>query len=74
MGMPTQVALEDDEALVLFELLASGRLAESIDIPERNALWALETALQRQLAAPFSSDYAAQLELARTSLVARLGD
>jgi len=72
--MPTQVALEDDEALVLFELLASGRLAESIDIPERNALWALEAALQRQLDAPFSSDYAAQLEQARTSLVARLGD
>jgi len=72
--MPTQVTLEEDEALVLFELLASGRLTDGVDIPERNALWTLEAALQRQLAAPFSADYTAQLEQARTSLVARSGD
>ena len=72
--MPTQVTLEDDEALVLFELIASGRLTGNVEVPERNALWALEAVLQRQLTAPFSSDYAAQLEQARHSLIARYGD
>jgi len=50
--MPTHLTLEDDEALVLFDLLASGRLAGKLEVPERNALWAIEAALQKRLVAP----------------------
>lgn len=72
--MAIQVTLEDDEAIVLFELLASGQLSGGVDTPERNALWALEALLEKALVAPLSSDYAAALERARASLVHRYGD
>lgn len=72
--MSVQIELTDDEALVLFELLASGKLADSVEAPERNALWALEGILEKQLAAPFSENYASLLEQARSSLVARHGN
>lgn len=71
--MAIQITLEDDEALVLFELLASGRLPDAVDTPQRNALWALEALLQKQLVAPFSPDYSTLLERARASLVERYG-
>jgi hypothetical protein len=35
--MAIKVTLEDDEATVLFELLASDRLAGDVEAPERNA-------------------------------------
>lgn len=60
--------------LVLFDLLALGRLADKLEAPERNALWAIEAALQKQLVAPFSACYAEQLKHARSSLVLRYGD
>lgn len=72
--MGVQIELADDEALVLFELLASGKLSDSADAPERNALWALEALLQKQLVAPFSDNYSSLLEQARTSMVARYGN
>jgi hypothetical protein len=72
--MSTSIELADDEALVLFELLASGKLTEHVDISERNALWAGEALLQKQLVAPFASDYAEQLQLAKASLVTRYGN
>ena len=72
--MGIQIELADDEALVLFELLATGKFSDSVEPPERNALWALEALLEKQLVAPFSADYASLLEQARSSLVARYGN
>jgi hypothetical protein len=43
--MSTTITLDDDAALVLFEMLASDRIETqlpNIEAPERNALWALE--------------------------------
>lgn len=71
--MSVQIELGDDEALVLFELLASGGLLEGLEGPERNALQALEALLQRQLIAPFSHDYSNVLKQARSSVLARYG-
>jgi hypothetical protein len=72
--MSTSIELADDEALVLFELVASGKLIDHVDVPERNALWALEALLQKQLVAPLSKDYAEQLAAARASLVTKYGE
>ena len=72
--MGIQIELADDEALVLFELLATGKLCDSVDAPGRNALWALEAILQKQLVAPFSENYSSLLEQARSSLVVRHGN
>lgn len=73
MIVGVKIELTDDEALVLFELLASGRLSDGVEAPERNALWALEALLQKQLVAPFSDNYSSLLAQARSSLVARYG-
>jgi len=70
--MSVTVMLEDDEALVLFEALSSGRL-KSADVPERNSLWALQDVLERALAAPFSPEYNKLPEAARVSVVERGG-
>lgn len=75
--MSTTINLDDDVALVLFELLASERIESELaelEAPERNALWALEGYLEKVLVQPFSPDYAKLLERARASLVERLGD
>lgn len=71
--MPVAVTFEQDEALVLFELLTSEKLEASVDAAERNALRALERALEKQLAEPFSPDYAKLLEKARRPLLERYG-
>ncbi len=74
--MTVRIELDPDEALVLFELLAShDDISErlSVEAAERNALWALEAALEKVLVAPLSSDYVVQLEMARASLVAKGG-
>jgi hypothetical protein len=74
--MAVSVDLEPDEALVLFELLASRKdLAAQLKLeaPERNVLWALEAALERKLVPPLQSNYEAQLSAARKSVVERLG-
>lgn len=71
--MPITITLEQDEALVLFELFASEKLEASVDTPERNALWALEALLEKQLTEPFSPDYSQLLEKARQSLLERYG-
>ena len=72
--MATQVQLEDDEALVLFELLSSGKLAASTDTAEAHALVVVLAALEKQLVAPFASNYTDQLAAAKSSLVARYGE
>ncbi|MDH5828906.1 hypothetical protein FZO89_00275 [Luteimonas viscosa] len=69
--MATQFQLSDDEALVLFELLSSGKLAQVTDTVEAHALGVVLTSLEKQLVAPFSSSYSEQLAAARSSLVAR---
>ena len=70
--MTVTITLEDDEALVLFEVLASGRL-QPPGIAERNALWGLEGHLERELVAPFKVNYSEILDAARASLIARYG-
>jgi hypothetical protein len=56
-------------------LASRDNLAEQLKLeaPERNSLWALEAALEKQLVAPFQADYATQLNAARQSIVTRLG-
>lgn len=74
--MNVSIELDPDVALVLFDWLASREnLAEELKLeaPERNSLWALEAALEKQLVAPLQADYAAQLHAARQSVVTRLG-
>jgi len=71
--MATQVQLSDDEALVLFELISSGKLAQFTDTAETHALGVVLASLEKQLVAPFASDYTQQLAAARASLVGRYG-
>lgn len=71
--MSLTITLEQDEALVLFDLLASGILATKVEVPERNVLRALEALLEKQLAAPLSKDYAKLLKSARESVLDRYG-
>ena len=72
--MTNQVQLEDDAALVLFELLFSGKLASITDAAEAHALGIVLAALEKQLVAPFASSYTELLATARSSLVARYGE
>ncbi len=66
-----QVELTEDEALVLFDLLADyGASHDSRQLlvrhaAERNALWALHATLERCLLAPLQQDYSEQLVAAR---------
>jgi hypothetical protein len=58
--MSTTITLDDDEALVLFDLLTSERIERDLpglEAPERNALWALEGFLERTLVQPFLPGY-----------------
>jgi len=71
--MATLFQLSDDEALVLFELLSSGKLASVTDTAEGHALSVVIASLEKQLITPFASDYGDQLAAARSSLVDRYG-
>jgi hypothetical protein len=71
--MSTTIVIDDDVALVLFELLATERLESGLEAPERNALWALQGCLEKTLVQPFAPDYSQLLEKARVSLVERFG-
>jgi hypothetical protein len=71
--MPIQIQLEGDEALVLFELLASGRLGDSVDDAEGHALGCLLAKLEEQLVEPFAENYVNLLAAAKDSLVHRFG-
>lgn len=65
--------LDDDSALVLFELLARRSEAGGalqVDHPAEDVvLDALEAQLETQLAAPFAADYRSLLDAARARLV-----
>jgi hypothetical protein len=74
--MTVSVELDPNVALVLLELFASGQILAAqlkLEVPERNALWALQTALEKQLTAPLEPDYHARLHAARQSIVEKLG-
>jgi hypothetical protein len=71
--MSTTITLDDDVALVLFELLTSERLESGLEPPERNALWALEAYLEKTLVQPFAPNYRQLLEKARAALAERGG-
>ena len=71
--MVAYVRLSDDEALVLFELLSSDKLASATDAAEAHVLEAVLASLEKQLVAPFAPDYIDQLTAARSALVARHG-
>lgn len=71
--MSVTIALESDEALVLFEALASGQLT-SADAPVRNTLSALHCLLESKLVEPLSPQYKDILHSARASVVARGGN
>ena len=66
------LTLSKDEALVLFEWLftakALGRLPDEGTAEER-VFWTLEALLEKTLAEPFRSDYAALVEAARQRLL-----
>lgn len=71
--MARVITLEDDAALVIFELLASEKLDLLVDTAERNAFWLLEASLDKTLVEPFLPDYLQLLEQARQSLILRTG-
>lgn len=67
-----KIELTEDEALVLFELLADygtsddGRHLVVRHASERNALSAVHAALEKGLVAPLQDDYVDQLSAARS--------
>lgn len=74
-----KIDLTEDEALVLFDLLADygdrddGRQLVVRHAAERNALWAVHGELEKVLVAPFQRDYSAQLAAARARVEERGG-
>lgn len=74
-----QIELNDDEALVLFDLLADygdtgdERVLAVRHAAERNVLWALLGSLEKALVAPFQPDYPQQLQRARQRIEERGG-
>lgn len=66
-----QIEITNDEALVLFELLAryseTGTL-EVVDKAEKRALWNLCCVLEKILIEPFYSDYLELIKAARDRL------
>jgi hypothetical protein len=63
--------LSKDEALVLFELLSRFSAEERLEVKDRveeQALWNLECLLEKELAEPFSPDYAKIIEEAKSRL------
>jgi hypothetical protein len=74
--MSTTITLDDDVALVLFEMLESEQIEANIPnlgAPERSALWQVQTSLEKVMVEPFSPNYEELLEKARASLLERFG-
>ena len=71
---PVSVGLDEDAALVLFDLLASGRIPlDGLTVPERKALTLLLGALETQLAGPLTENYRQHLAIASLALIGRYG-
>ena len=66
-----KIEVETDEALVLFDLLTSGRLTNVIDAAETVVLANMLAALERELVEPFREDYTALVAEARKSVLSR---
>jgi hypothetical protein len=67
----------EDEALLLFELLADFHLQSSLEIPstsERLALGRLQGALEKTLVIPFAKNYRELLDAARKRLADQAGE
>ena len=68
------IELTEEEGLVLFALLAEygtkddGRHLAIRHAAERNALWALEAQLEKQLVAPLRPDYVEAVQRARAKV------
>ena len=72
------IEISEDEALVLFDMLQSFGASDERTIAlrhvaERNALWALNAQLEKQLVAPFKKEYAKLLDDARARVEAEGG-
>ena len=71
---PVTVSLDHDAALVLFDVLASGRVdVRSLSLPERQALSLLLGALETQLAGPLTENYQQHVAVASLALIGRYG-
>lgn len=72
--MAVPLSLDDDVALVLFDILASGRLnLEGLSLPERKAVSLLLGALETQLAGPLTENYQQHVAVASLALIGRYG-
>jgi hypothetical protein len=72
--MAVSIQLDDDAALVLFDLLAAGRIGlEGLSLPERKAVTLLLGALETQLAGPLTQNYQQHLAVAGLALISRYG-
>ena len=72
--MAVSIQLDDEAALVLFDLLASGRLdLDGLSLPERKAVSLLLGALETQLALPLTENYQQHLAVAGLALISRYG-
>jgi hypothetical protein len=72
MAVPIQ--LDDEAALVLFDVLASGRLKlDGLSLAERKALSLLVGALETQLAGPLTRNYQQHLAVASLAVISRYG-
>ena len=70
--MAAQINLDDEAALVLFDVLASGRLDLSgLSIAERKAVTLLIGALETQLAGPLTQNYQQHLAVASLAVISR---
>jgi hypothetical protein len=72
-GMPVRLNLDRDAALVIFDLLASGRLDKGLSVPERKAMSLLLGALETELAGPLTQNYNQHLAVAGLALISRYG-
>ncbi len=71
---PVTVNLDHDAALVLFDVLASGRIdLQSLSLAERKALTLLLGALETQLAKPLTDHYKQHLAVASLAVISRYG-
>ena len=72
--MAVSIQLDDDAALVLFDLLAAGRIGlEGLSLPECKAVSLLLGALETQLAGPLTQNYQQHLAVAGLALISRYG-
>jgi hypothetical protein len=71
---PVTVSLDHDAALVLFDVLASGRVdVHALSLAERKALTLLLGALETQLAGPLTEHYKQHLAVASLGVISRYG-